>query len=306
MSVSYEGGEVRDLSIGDRRIIELSSRYARGELCDADYATELAFIQRRQASARSRCDQRPTKLARPAPSSDRKQYARISAAIYEDPRMCDSARRLVAHLIKMARGRPTVSGYVMQWADDLQLSRRQIQYAQHRAEECGYIDVKRIRKGRINDANVYEILAPSLPETAPKPRRKCRRRTPQAFRPPVVVGVQNFAPHEETRLKKSGTPLPPRGNEAASALSADLRSPAATAPAQPAAPPIPETQCRLPAGPPTGGETALPPGRQPTLRPEPPWPGLELVHSEAERQARSNQPARMNPCIHKLMKRRSE
>ena len=285
MSASYEAGGARDLSDGDRRIIELSSRYARGELRDAEYEAELASIQRRQTAARSTCERRSAKTERPAPASDRKQYARISAAIYEDRRMSDSARRLVALLIKMARGRPTVSGFVMQWADELGLSERAIQYAQRRAEECGYINVLHVRQGRINDANVYEILAPSLPETPPKPRRKSRRGTPRAARPPAGVGVQNFAPHEETRLKESGTPLPPKGDQAASALSADLRSPAATAPAQPAERSISETRCRLSARPWSGGEAVLPPGRQPTFRTVNPHQWTSLVLPDETEQA---------------------
>lgn len=289
---------------GDRRAMELGRLYVRGEISEAKYEAELTALQRRQSAARSRCDKRSTKLARPAPASDRKQYARISAAIYEDRRMNDSARRLVALLIKTARGRGTVSGFIMQWADELCLCRRQIQNAQRRAEECGYIKVHHVRQGRINDANIYEILAPSLPETAPKPRRKRPPRAPRAARCAPVVGVQDFAPHEEPRLKESGTPLPPKGNEAASASPADLRSPAATAPARPAAPPIPQTQCRLPARHRTGGEIALPLGRQPTFRPEPSLHGLELVHTEAEQHAVGADPT--SPCIHKLMKRRSE
>ncbi len=147
---------------------------------------------------------RTPKSQLPAPAAT-PFYAQASEALYADRRMKDSARRLVLILVRLARGRGSCDAYVDQLADMMGVTGRTVQYAQRRAEECGFLRVEHVREGRINDANVYHLFAPCFPQGRPEPRKRTKRSTrpPRRQRP---MGVKNFSPHEE---RSSNDELPP-------------------------------------------------------------------------------------------------
>lgn len=185
-----------------------ANRALQARLAKEAMTRELKRDIRRRATQTRR---RPAKLDKPAPQVSN-AYARASAMLYEDPRMSDSARRLVLRLVQWGRGRPAVTAYIAQLADSLGLSVRTIRYAQQRAQRCGFIMVERTRKGRVNDVNIYHLT-----DKAQRPKRPYARRGYHRTRPSVELqhNVQDSASHEELANAKS--PLkPPRGGESES------------------------------------------------------------------------------------------
>ena len=96
-------------------------------------------------------------------------YALLASAVYADVRLNDSARRVLAFVVQMARGRPVVDLWVEQIADVLGLSVRTVQRAQALAERHGYVAVEHRRQGRRNQSNRYSALAPCIPAARPAP-----------------------------------------------------------------------------------------------------------------------------------------
>jgi hypothetical protein len=180
-----------------------ANRAAAEQLAREQMTRELKRDIRRQAQAKRRV---PAKLTKPAPKMTN-AYARATAMVYDDPRMSDSARRLVLKLVQWARGRPAVDAYVEQLADTLGVSVRTIRYAQLRAQRCGYLMVQRTRVGKINDANIYHLTDQAAPKR-PYPRRGYLRSR-------GVFKLQKTAPYDEA--PKGATPsISPPGEENAS------------------------------------------------------------------------------------------
>jgi hypothetical protein len=199
----------------------------------------------------------PRKHERAAPSTTRAQYARLAAAVYVDPKMTPSAVSLVALVVRWARGRGSCDAFVDQLADEMGVSRRTVQYAQAAAERCGYIRVERVRIGRINDANVYHVMAAALPKPSAMPRRKVKQSRDVTAPPSPIMGVQKTAPHETG--DKSPPPLSPQGEMSGAPL---VAAPVNT--------PLPcSTTATRPESRPAGGEVAsVVPSRQPPMRGE--------------------------------------
>ncbi len=127
----------------------------------------------------------PARRSLPAPRPTR-HFATVSAVIINDGRLNATDIKLALWLLMMARGRASVEAFIDQIAERLGRSRRMVQYAQRNLERCGYIAVEHVREGRINDANIYHLLAPMM---APNPRRQRPSRR-------EAVGVQKTPPHE--------------------------------------------------------------------------------------------------------------
>jgi len=175
-----------------RQRAELLARQQR-ELIDHTTRTLKSEIRRRAEQTAGR----PAKLDKPAPKVSN-AYARASAMLYEDPRMSDSARRLVLRLVQWARGRASVDAYIEQLADSLGFSVRTVRYAQRRAKECGFLEIERTRRGKLNDVNIYHLTDKArLPKT-PYPRRGYLRSRP-------TFKLQDHAPHEVS--SKDDSPL---------------------------------------------------------------------------------------------------
>jgi hypothetical protein len=127
----------------------------------------------------------PARRSLPAPRP-RKGFAAVSDMLERDGRLSCSDLKLGLWLVRTARGRASIDAFIDQMADAIGRSARQVQRAQRNLEACGYITVEHVREGRINDANVYHLLAPLL---APEKRRAPSRR--------AARGVTKKAPHEE-------------------------------------------------------------------------------------------------------------
>lgn len=158
----------------------------------------------------------PRKHERPAPATTRAQYARLSAAVFVEPKMTQNAVALVSLVVRWARGRGSCDAFIDQIADELGCSRRTVQNAQNAAMECGFIRVERVRIGRINSANIYHIMPAALPKPEAKPRRKFKQSRDVSARPSSVVGVQKTAPHEAG--VKTPPPLSPQGEDCSAPL----------------------------------------------------------------------------------------
>jgi hypothetical protein len=134
----------------------------------------------------------PKRRFLPAPRPSQ-LYARVSDALERDGRLSATAIKLGLWLVKWARGRHEVDGFIAQIADAIGRKPRMVQYAQRELERCGYVRVEHVRnpknqggRGSLNDANIYHLRAPLLAPPAP------RRRLPMRGN----MGVQNPAPHE--------------------------------------------------------------------------------------------------------------
>lgn len=166
----------------------------------------------------------------PAPRPSR-LYARVSDALERDGRLSATAIKLGLWLVKWARGRRQVDGFIDQIADAIGRKRRMVQYAQAELERCGYIRIERVREGRINDANIYHLEAPLIAPPAP------RRRLPMRS----SMGVQNPAPHEgglEPRPSSEPGTARARGSSVSGAplVAAQVARPGASRSAFPAVP----------------------------------------------------------------------
>ncbi len=107
--------------------------------------------------------------------------------IINDGRLSATDIKMALWLLSTARGRASIDAFIDQIAEAIGRSRRMVQYAQRNLERCGYITVEHVREGRINDANVYHLLAP-LHAPAPRRQRPSRRE---------ARGVQKTPAHEE-------------------------------------------------------------------------------------------------------------
>src|SRR6266851_5620117 len=128
----------------------------------------------------------PARRSLPAPRPTRR-FATVSAMIINDGRLSATDMKMALWLLSTARGRASINAFIEQIAEAIGRSIRMVQYAQRNLERCGYITVEHVREGRINDANVYHLLAP-LHAPAPRCQRPSRRE---------ARGVQKTPAHEE-------------------------------------------------------------------------------------------------------------
>jgi len=127
----------------------------------------------------------PARRSLPAPRPTRR-FATVSAMIINDGRLSATDMKMALWLLSTARGRASIDAFIEQIAEAIGRSIRMVQYAQRNLERCGYITVEHVREGRINDANVYHLLAP-LHAPAPRRQRPSRRE---------AMGVQKTPAHE--------------------------------------------------------------------------------------------------------------
>lgn len=193
---------------------DLHQLCAAGKISPEQWEAALLAIDHREAlhdAARLVQPDRPRGPMRHEAPAESAYYAHVSERLYCDRRMGRTAKDLVALLIRLARGRRSCDAFIDQLAEMLGRSRRTIQYAQRRAEACGYLRVEHVREGRVNDPNFYHLLPPAFPQGRPEPRRGMRpnrgdrRRRPRRRR--ESMGVQNLAPHKERSLKGASLPL---------------------------------------------------------------------------------------------------
>src|SRR5437016_6326215 len=123
---------------GSRRSPTLRTPLAR---CHARTTDRPSITRRRRPETRN---QNQHSRDRPAPAA-LAGFARTASQLYHDRRMSDAARRLVQKVMEWARGRGEAEAFVEQLADQLGLCVRATQYAQARAEECGYLVIVRTR-----------------------------------------------------------------------------------------------------------------------------------------------------------------
>lgn len=184
----------------------------------------LSSVPRAAPAAPAEAHQRRTPKRRLLPPPSRSRlYARVSDALERDARLSATAIKVGLWLVKWARGRHQVDGFVEQIADAIGRKKRMVQYGQAELERCGYVRIERVRDGRLNDANIYHLLAPLVAPPAE------RRRLPIRGAARSSMGVQNLAPHEGGILPtSSSSPGAARaGDEKAGASRAEVGRPGA-------------------------------------------------------------------------------